>query len=219
MMKNFLTELDNEPLSAITHFIGMLLSIAGLVLLVVYAAKYETARYVVGFSIFGATLILLYLASSWYHFVPVSARKWKSVMQKIDHSMIYAFIAGTYTPICIITLRGGWGWSLFGIIWALAAIGIVWKSLGRYNDLISTALYVIMGWLVVIAFVPLKNNLSHGGLGWLFAGGIAYTLGAVVYALEDHYPKRKWFNLHDLWHIFVLVGSFCHFAFFFWHVL
>jgi len=232
-MRKLLLYADNEPLSAITHFLGMLLSIAGLVLLVVYAAKFATPWHVVGFSIFGAALILLYLTSTWYHLVPRSFPRYKKVMQRIDHAMIYVLIAGTYTPICLTTIRGPLGWTLFGIVWALAAGGIVWKSIGGMPEILSLIVYIAMGWLAVVAFYPLMHSLSWSGLAWLFGGGIAYTLGAVIYALEDilekrknnninsnkKLPKRKWFTLHDLWHIFVIAGSFCHFAFFFWHIL
>jgi hemolysin III len=140
-------------------------------------------------------------------------------MQKIDHSMIYALIAGTYTPICLITLRGGWGWSLFGTIWALAIGGIIWKSIGGMPEKLSLTLYIVMGWLAVIAFVPLINNMPPGALIWLLAGGLSYTIGSVIYAIENKFPRRKWFCLHDLWHIFVMTGSFCHFVMFFWYLI
>lgn len=209
-MKSLLFEKDNEPLSAITHFIGLLLSIAGLVLLVVYASIKGNASQVVGFSIFGTSMILLYLSSTIYHFIHKQTKA-KKIFQKIDHSMIYVLIAGTYTPICIATLGGGWGWALFGVIWFLAILGIAWKAFFSMNKIISTVFYVLMGWLAVIAFIPLKSELSFAGLFWLFAGGIFYTLGAIIFSIEHKFNKRKWFSLHDLWHIFVMLGTFSHF--------
>jgi hemolysin III len=217
-MKKLIFGLDNEPLSAITHFIGLLLSIAGLVLLVVYASLQGTAAQVVGFSIFGASLVLLYIASTVYHFIPVSSKA-KKIFQKIDHCMIYILIAGTYTPMCLVTLRGGWGWSLFGIIWILAIIGVILKAVSSMNKLTSTIFYVVMGWLAVVALIPLKSQLPFGGLVWLFIGGIFYTLGAILFSFEHKLKRRKWFSMHDLWHIFVMAGSFSHFWLMFKYVL
>ncbi|HVY01762.1 MAG TPA: hemolysin III family protein [Candidatus Nanoarchaeia archaeon] len=217
-MKKILFQSDNEPLSALTHFIGILLSIAGLVLLVVYASIKGDAYMITGFSIFGASLILLYSASTIYHFISKETKA-KRIFQKIDHSMIYVLIAGTYTPICIAALGGAWGWSLFGAIWFLAALGIVWKSAFKMNKIISTIFYVIMGWLAVIAFIPLKSQLSPGALFWLFLGGLLYTLGAVIFSIESKFKKRKWFSLHDLWHVFVMAGSFAHFWLMFKYII
>lgn len=209
-MKRILFETDNEPLSAITHFIGLLLSIAGLVLLVVYASLHGNAYQIVGFSIFGASMILLYAASMLYHFIPLSSNA-KKIFQRIDHSMIYVLIAGTYTPICIAALGGGWGWSLFGVIWLLATVGVVWKAFFTMSKGVSTAFYVIMGWLAVIAFFPIKAQLSSAALFWLFAGGAFYTIGAIIFSLEPRFKRRKWFSIHDLWHVLVMMGTFCHF--------
>jgi len=192
----------NEPVSAIIHIFGILLGIAGLVLMVVFASIKATVWHVVGFSIFGASMILLYIASVLYHFIP----KARNVFLKIDHSMIYVLIAGTYTPICFVALKGAWGWSMFGVIWGLAVLGIVLKSvfLNKINDIYSTALYVLMGWLLVVAFLPLVNSIPIQGILWLVGGGISYTVGAIFYGLN-----RKWF--HEIFHIFVIIGSFCHF--------
>lgn len=217
-MKKILFETDNEPLSALTHFIGILLSIAGLVLLVVYASLQGSAAQIVGFSIFGASLILLYSASTIYHFIHKQSPA-KRIFQKIDHSMIYVLIAGTYTPICIASLGGGWGWSLFGVIWFLAVLGIVWKSAFTMSKIVSTIFYVLMGWLAVIAFIPLKSQLSSAALFWLFLGGLLYTFGAVIFSIEHKFKKRKWFSLHDFWHIFVMAGSFAHFWLMFKYII
>jgi hemolysin III len=217
-MKRLLFETDNEPLSAITHFIGFLLSIAGLVLLVVYASLKNNTAQVIGFSIFGASMILLYAASTLYHLIPISNRT-KKIFQKIDHSMIYVLIAGTYTPICIAALGGGWGWSLFGIIWGLTIFGIVWKAFFTMPKIISTIFYVVMGWLAVIAFVPIKSNISNGGIFWLVLGGVLYTFGSIIFSFEPKFKRRKWFSIHDLWHIFVMFGTFAHFWLMFRYIL
>lgn len=203
---------DNEPGSAFTHLLGFLLAIAGLVLLVVFAARQGTVWHVVGFTIFGTTLILLYLASTIYHFIPIT-HKAKRIMQRVDHAMIYVLIAGSYTPICFVTLRGAWGWSLFGVVWGLAILGIFWKAFGKMHPVTSTVIYVLMGWLAVVALVPLKESLSTSALAWLFAGGIFYTVGALIFGLERFVPRTKWIGMHEVWHLFVMAGSFCHFWF------
>jgi hemolysin III len=216
MMKKRLLYTDNEPLSAITHAAGTLLAIAGLVLLIVFSAIRGSAWHVVSFSIFGSCLVLLYAASTAYHLVSVKS-KYKPLMQKIDYCMIYALIAGTYTPVCLVALRGAWGWSLFGVVWGLAIIGIIWRIFGDMPDKISLMFYLTMSWMVIVALYPIFHRFSTKGIIWLFLGGLMYTTGAVVFALESRYPRsRKWFNLHDLWHLFVMLGSFCHFAMIFW---
>lgn len=210
---------QNEPYSALTHGIGALLSIAGLVLMIVYATIHGTVWHVVGFTLFGTSLILLYSASTLYHLFPITSRA-KVVMKRIDHAMIYVLIAGTYTPLCFVTLRGAWGWSLFGVIWGLAIIGVLIKAFGiRIKDWFSTLIYVLMGWLIVIAFIPLLKSLPIHGIYWLVAGGLAYTFGAVIYSF-DHVPfPHKHFGMHEVWHLFVMAGSFCHFVVMFWYVL
>ncbi len=210
---------ENEPMSALTHFIGFLLALAGLILLVIFAVLEGTVWHVVGFTVFGVSCVLLYLASTIYHFLPVTANA-KRIMRKVDHAMIYVLIAGTYTPICLITLRGAWGWTLFSIIWALAISGIVWKSVWRtHHPVVSTVLYVLMGWLVIIAFIPLREQLSLGGFLWLLAGGLCYTVGAVVFGFDHIRWHPRWFGMHDVWHLFVIAGSFCHFWLMLWYVL
>ena len=210
-MRKLLFEMENEPGSALTHFFGLLLAIAGLVLLVVFAALRGTVWHVVGFTIFGTALILLYLASTIYHFIPLTHRA-KKVMQRVDHAMIYVLIAGTYTPICFVTLRGAWGWSLFGVVWGIALFGIFWKAFAKApNHILSTGLYVVMGWLALVAFVPLRAALDAGGWFWLVLGGVCYTAGAVVFSFSHIRFHRRWFGMHEVWHFFVMAGSFCHF--------
>jgi len=199
-----------DHFSAISHLLGAALSVAGLIVLVVYAARHSLPWHVVGFSIFGASLILLYAASTTYHALRIGSRA-RRVLQRIDHSLIYVLIAGTYTPICLTALRGPWGWTLFGVTWAFAIAGILIKSLTRVRGWVSTLFYILMGWLAVVAFVPLKSALSPAGLGWLFLGGFFYTVGAGFFGLDALYPSDRWFNLHDLFHLFVLAGSASHF--------
>ena len=197
---SFIEELFN----GITHGTGMVLSIAALVLLIVFSSIYGSAAHIVSCTIFGVTLTLLYTASTLYH----SAQKpqAKKVFKIFDHSCIYLLIAGTYTPFLLVTLRGALGWTMFGIIWFLAVSGVVLKVFFVHRfRIISTVAYVLMGWIIVIAIKPLADSLPSGGLVWLIAGGMAYTLGVVFYAW-----KRLPFN-HAIWHLFVLAGSTCHF--------
>ncbi|MCF7809191.1 MAG: hemolysin III family protein [Candidatus Marinimicrobia bacterium] len=193
-----------EVANTITHAIGVGLSIAGLVLLVVRAALYGDIWQVVSFSIYGTSLILLYLASTLYH--GIRSKRIKQIFRILDHSAIYLLIAGTYTPFVLVTLRGPWGWTLFGIIWGLAFLGITFKiTLGTKYEFVSTAFYVAMGWVVIIAIKPLIAALPLTGLMWLVAGGLAYTGGVVFYVWE-----KLPFN-HAIWHGFVLAGSLLHF--------
>lgn len=193
-----------ERWNIITHGLGLFLSIIATILLVLKAVTYGDIWHIVGFTIFGLSLINLYAASTLYHRAKqVEARlKW----QVIDHASIYLLIAGTYTPFTLITLRGTIGWIIFGIVWGAAVLGVVLKMYftGRY-EILSTIMYLVMGWMVVFAIKPLYNNLSIEGLTWLFVGGIAYTTGAVLFSI----PQIK-YN-HAIFHVFVLAGSFCHF--------
>ncbi len=200
-----------EIANAVTHGIGVFLSIIGLVLMVVQSALHGDAWHVVSASVFGTTLILLYLASSSFHAavrLPV-----KKVLHLLDQVAIYLLIAGTYTPFTLITLRGPWGWSLFGVIWGVAAAGIVARLFFAAGNKTAAALYMAMGWIVIVAIDPLLENLSSGGLAWLFAGGLSYSLG-VIFFLWKRLPYY-----HAIWHLFVLGGSICHFMAVFLHVL
>lgn len=200
-----------DPVSGLTHAAGLFLSIAGLVLLVTYAALDEKPWHIVSFSIFGMSLILLYTASSLYHLLPVGERT-IAILRRIDHIMIYVLIAGTYTPVCLVALRGPWGWSLFGTVWGLALGGIFlklfWMSAPRW---FSTVIYLGMGWLVVIALAPLIDVMPPGGVIWLSIGGMFYTVGAVIYAVKKPNIIPGVFGFHELWHLFVMAGSFSHF--------
>ena len=193
-----------EIANAITHGIGLLLSIAGFVVLLVLATLRGTAWHIVACSIYGATLICLYAASTLYHAV-ISPRV-KRALRIFDHSAIYLLIAGTYTPFLLVSLRGPWGWSLFGVIWGLALAGVLFKFwfVERFA-ILSTAVYIAMGWLVVIAAKPVITHLRLTAIIWLLAGGLAYTGGVIFFA-----AKRIPYS-HAIWHLFVLAGSICHY--------
>ncbi len=201
-----------EILNVITHGLGLLLSIVALVILVVYASLRGDAWHIVSFSIYGSSLVLLYLASTLFH--SVTKQSLRNKLNVFDHAAIYFLIAGTYTPFLLVTIRGPWGWSLFGVIWGLAIGGLIFKLFytGKY-DLISALLYVLMGWLVIIALKPMYANLSHEGLLWLLGGGISYSIGVVFYLLNK-IPYN-----HAIFHIWVLLGSFAHFIAVFRYVL
>ncbi|MBF0230505.1 MAG: hemolysin III family protein [Desulfamplus sp.] len=201
-----------EKINIISHAVGLIASIVALVFLILHANLYGDVRHIVSFSVFGASLIILYAASTLYHSAGKS--RLRNRLNIFDHASIYVLIAGTYTPFTLITLNGKTGWVLFCIVWGMALIGIILKFFftGKY-DLISTIMYVLMGWIIVFAIKPLMNNLPSEGLLWLFAGGISYTVGAVLYSID-----RIQFN-HAIFHIFVLIGSFCHFMSVFFYVL
>ena len=193
-----------EVANSLSHGLGLLLAVASLPVLLASATTRGGAA-VVGACAFSVTAILLYFASTMYHALP--AGRAKRVFNTLDHSAIYLFIAGSYTPFTLGALRGAWGWTLFGLVWGLAAIGVAMKSFNRLRHPgWSTGLYVAMGWLVLIAAVPLIQHVPTQGLLWLLAGGLAYTLGAVVFMLDS---KLRY--AHFVWHLLVLGGSTCHF--------
>jgi hemolysin III len=214
MKKNNVTYYDpkEEKLNVISHGLGLLLSIVALVLLVFKASLYGSGKHIVSFSIYGASLILLYSASTLYHYVQNPTLRQK--LNVFDHAAIYVLIAGTYTPFTLVVLKGWVGWTIFGVSWGLAVFGIIFKFfyIGKYNK-ISTVAYVLMGWLIIFALKPLINNFPTEGLLWLLAGGIFYTIGAILYSI-----KSIKYN-HAIFHIFVLLGSFSHFMAVFFYVL
>jgi hemolysin III len=193
-----------EAASTFTHAIGALLAIAALVALILHASPAHDSRRLVAVSIYGASLVLMYFASTCYHLV--RKPNIKRILKITDHASIYLLIAGTYTPILLISMRGPWGWSLFGVVWTMAITGAILKLffVDRFQS-ISTAIYVLMGWLVLVAAKPLFNSVPGVGILWLFLGGISYT-GGVIFYLWDSLP----FN-HAIWHLFVIAGSVCHF--------
>ena len=200
-----------ERFNGYSHLAGALLSTAGLVLLVVYASLQGNAWNIVAVSIYGATLVLVYATSTLYHGLQGRA---KAVLQRLDHCAIYLLIAGSYTPFALVTLRGPWGWSLFGVIWGLALIGIAQELwIGRRTRVFSMLIYLLMGWLALIAVRPLMTALPAGGFAWLLAGGLFYTVG-IGFFLYD----AKFRHFHGIWHLFVLAGSACQFVSVFWYV-
>jgi hemolysin III len=204
-------EPKEELWNVVTHGFGLLLSLVALTLLVVFSSLYQSVWHIVSFSIYGASLVLLYLASTTFH---ISKKpKLRLRLNVFDHSAIYLLIAGTYTPLLLVTLRGPWGWSLFGVVWGMAVTGIILKLFftGRF-DKISTLAYVVMGWLALIAIYPLVLNLAVPGLIWLLIGGIFYTIGAFFYL------RNKMAYNHAIFHVFVLLGSISHFCCIFLYV-
>lgn len=201
-----------DPINGLTHFIGAFLAVAGLVLLICKSV-YPSVKplHIMAFSIFGAGMILLYTSSTLYHWLPLTERGVRH-LRRIDHMMIFLLIAASYTPVCLILLKGGWGWSLFGCIWGFAVLGILlkvfWLQAPRW---LYTVVYIVMGWLAIVALWPLAKVLSLGGFLWLFAGGLFYTFGAVIYATKKPNPWPKVIGFHEIFHVFVMLGSFSHF--------
>jgi len=196
--------LPEEVASSVTHGLGVALSITALIILTTLAARSGDIWRVVSFSTYGSTLIMMYLSSVLYHTFQCPGVK--RIFRYFDHSAIYLLIAGTYTPFTLVNLRGTWGWTLFGLIWGLAAFGMLMTVLGvGRSRVLASLVYIGMGWLIVIAIKPLLEAIPPGGVAWLVAGGLFYTLGVVFYVW-----KRLPFN-HAIWHLFVLGGSVCHF--------
>ena len=203
-----------EPGSAITHFIGMLMAIFAAVPLLIKAAHEPSRIYIISLTIYAASLILLYAASTTYHTFDISA-KVNTVLKKVDHMMISVLIAGSYTPVCLIVLKGKTGIILLSIVWAIAVAGILIKAFWVYcPKWVSSVLYIGMGWTCVLAFTQILNNMSPAAFGWLLAGGIIYTAGGVIYALKLPLfnNRHKNFGSHEIFHLFVMGGSACHFV-------
>ncbi len=203
--------LGEEVANAVSHGLGALLAIAALPILVHSAATRGGAADVVAASLFAGTAIVLYLVSTVYHALP--AGRAKAWLNRMDHAAIYLFIAGSYMPFLFGALRGAWGWALFGVLWGAAVLGVAAKLFNRLrHPLWSTGLYVAMGWVALVAVVPLMERLSSAGLLWLLAGGLSYTAGAVVFLFDGRVRYG-----HFVWHLFVLGGSVCHFFAALWH--
>lgn len=201
-----------EIAHTITHGIGVLLSIGGLVLLVAYSTLYGDKWHIISSSIYGATLILLYTSSTLYHGIPHPDAK--RVLRQFDHAAIFLLIAGTYTPFTLVNLRGNWGWTLFGLVWGLAIVGMLLELATRQRyPRLSLALYLGLGWLVVIAIEPMLENVNSGGLVLLLAGGLSYSLGVIFYV------RKQLAYHHAIWHVFVLAGSILHFLAVFFYVI
>ena len=201
-----------ERFNAWTHLVGTLLAGIGAVWLLVFAVASGDAWKIVSIAIYGVTLVVLYGTSTVYHSLRGRA---KAVLRKLDHLSIYLLIAGTYTPFCLVTLRGPWGWSLFGVVWGLAVLGMAQEIKPRSEArVLSVVIYAVMGWIVLVAIPPLLDRLCTAGVLWLAGGGAAYTLGIVFYAFDKRF--RHW---HGIWHLFVIAGSVLHFIAIFFHVL
>jgi hemolysin III len=193
-----------ERFNAWTHLVGALLSLSGAVWLIVVASLSGDAWKVVGVSVYGTTLVVLYSISTVYHSV---RGRIKRILRKLDHLSIYLLIAGSYTPFCLVSLRGAWGWTLFGIVWTLALLGMLQEIKPRSEArVLSLVIYAVMGWIVLVAVKPLLANLGTSGFVWLAAGGVLYTVGIIFFAFDDRF--RHW---HGIWHLFVLAGSLAHF--------
>jgi hemolysin III len=205
-----LTRSLRDPVSGLTHCIGALSATAGLVMLIIKALSPLKLWHLATFCIFGTGMILLYTASTLYHWLPLG-KTGRARLRKFDHMMIFVLIAATYTPFCLVPLRGAWGWSIFGAVWTIAVLGMVfklfWINAPRW---LTTSIYVLMGWIAVIGIGPITRTLQPDAVFWLFAGGILYSTGALIYALKR--PNlMPHFGFHEIFHLFVMMGSLAHF--------
>lgn len=203
-----------DPGSAITHFIGMLMAIFAAVPLLIKAAHEPGRLYVISLAVYAVSLILLYAASTTYHTFDLS-EKVNTILKKIDHMMIFVLIAGSYTPICLLVLKGRTGLILLSLVWGIAIVGILIKAFWVFcPKWVSSVLYISMGWTCVLAFTQILNSMSAAAFGWLLAGGIIYTIGGVIYALKlpIFNSRHKNFGSHEIFHLFVMGGSACHFV-------
>lgn len=193
-----------EKFNALSHLVGAVLALAGAIVLVILAAREGDPWKAASVSIYGATLVLLYSFSALYHSLRGRA---KDVLRELDHHGIYLLIAGSYTPFCLVTLRGPWGWSLLGTVWGLAGLGSLQELRSKNSArILSVVIYVIMGWVVLVALIPLRRALGPDGFAWLAAGGVFYTVGIVFYALDTRLR-----HAHGIWHLFVIAGSAAHY--------
>ena len=205
-------------MNGLTHFVAAVLAVIGTFMLLARVADPPMQWHIVSFSIFGGGMVLLYTASTLYHWLPVG-EDWLRVLRRVDHSMIFFYIAATYTPICLIPLRGPWGWSLFGVIWGVALFGIVmkifWLTAPRW---LSTSIYLVMGWLALVGIYPLYLSMSGPALAWLVGGGVVYSLGAIVYGMKWPDPLPGYLGFHEIFHLFVIGGSACHFVLMYYYI-
>ena len=200
-----------EIANSISHGIGLMAALVGTLFLVMRAARHGDAGFIVGTSLFSASMILLYLASTLYHALPTG--KVKRCFRVIEHSAIFILIAGTYTPLTLGVLRGAFGWTIFGIVWGLAIAGVALKAIYKTaHPILSTCLYLLMGWLLVIAVKPLFANMPTAGLSWLIAGGLSYTAGIAFFATDSRLKYG-----HLIWHLFVMAGTTCHYFLVLWY--
>lgn len=209
MLKAFFKNLK-EPFCSVSHGLGVLLSLAGLIALLVFARG--KGWHLLAFSVYGISLLTLYVASTLYHSLRVPAHV-ENRLARFDYCAIYFLIAGSYTPVCVLALGGALGWALLGAVWTLAIAGIAMCIFWKNNpDWLRMVLYIVMGWLVVFALSPLRASLPSAAINWLVAGGVAYSIGAIILAIDRPHLWPGKFSAHDLWHLFVLGGSACHFV-------
>ncbi|MDP1644839.1 MAG: hemolysin III family protein [Thiobacillus sp.] len=200
-----------EIANSISHGLGLIAAFVATPFLILHAVRHGDAGFIVGAGIFAATMVLLYLASTLYHALPIGRAK--RVFRVIEHSAIFFLIAGTYTPFTLGVLRGAWGWTLLGLAWGLAVAGVALKALNRMtHPVLTTSLYLLMGWLIVIAAHPLSARVPASGLLWLVSGGLAYTLGVIFFALDSRLRYG-----HFIWHLFVMAGTACHYFAVLWY--
>ena len=200
-----------EIANSLSHGLGLIASLVATPYLVLHAVRQGDAGFIAGASIFAATIVLLYLASTLYHALPIGRAK--RVFRVIEHSAIFLLIAGTYTPFTLGVLHGAWGWTLLGLVWGIAVTGVVLKALNRLtHPILTTSLYLLMGWLIVIAAQPLSERVPAYGLLWLVAGGLAYTIGVIFFALDSRVRYG-----HFIWHLFVMTGTACHYFAVLWY--
>lgn len=202
---------EEEIANSLSHGLGLVATLAAAPFLVLHAVRQGDAGFMVGASVFAATMVLLYLASTLYHALPFGRAK--GAFRVIEHAAIFLLIAGTYTPFTLGVLRGTWGWLLLGLVWGIAVAGVALKALNRLtHPVLTTGLYLLMGWLIVIAGQPLSARVPASGLLWLAAGGLAYTLGVIFFALDSRVRYG-----HFIWHLFVMAGTACHYFAVFWY--
>ncbi|CEG25549.1 PAQR family membrane homeostasis protein TrhA [Bacillus sp. B-jedd] len=208
-----------EPINGLTHLAGAFLSFIGLLAMVIKAASDSSSLSVAAAIVFGMSMILLYSASATYHMV-IAKDRVIAFLRRLDHSMIFILIAGTYTPYCLISLNGVTGWVLFGIVTAAAVSGVafkmIWFNCPRW---LSTSLYIVMGWMVIFVVSPLAGNIEREGLLLLIFGGILYTIGGIIYGAKPDFLRSKYMGFHEIFHIFILLGSLCHFLSIYLYVL
>lgn len=207
----FLKRYIREPINGLTHGLGALLSVVGFILLLYDAVNLGSVNHIIAFSFFGSSMILLYSSSTLYHSLNVKKQTIR-LLRKLDHSMIYVLIAGSYTPICLIVLDESWRWIIFGAVWSVALGGIIkkifWIDAPHW---LSLTLYLGMGWMGVLLFPVLFDKMPVAFLVWIISGGLAYSIGAVIYGVEKPNPLPGWFGHHEIWHLFVMAGTFSHF--------
>jgi len=208
---SFLSKTFRDPISGLTHLVGVLLVLIGAICLLVPAIQARNTGQIVAFAVYGTSLLALYSASSAYHLLRLSENRTRT-LRRLDHTMVYILIAGSYTPLCLIVLRGAWGWSLLGVVWGLALAGFIltlfYLNKSRW---LTVGIYIMMGWLVLVAFVPLLQRMPTIGIFWMVLGGVIYSGGAIIYALKRPNFIPGVFGFHELWHLFVMAGSAAHF--------